>query len=257
MKTAVNLKPNNIFITLAIFTLFLSKAAFAVEQPYDVPLKFNQRYVTSPEKVIIDSLLDRGWEVKNQKPGTVTGWLNDYKDYEIILDINYDDSEISFKHISAKKLRCGNNRSTNCKVQDKHYNKWRLYLRKSIALNIHTLAISELLAIPSIKNNWLASLKEGSIKEKIKFARNIIDIELFDKDALNIIEEEIIKGYKKTDMSGNEVQLYAFYCKVLARTADSKYLALLTEVKDNTVNRKLKNYVDGYLTRNYSSTDDD
>lgn len=248
MKIETYLSGKRFISSLLISSFFICKVAFASTHSYDEPIKFNSRYVTAPEKVIIDSLIGRGWEIKSQRPGSVTGWLNNYKDYDIVLEVNYAESQISFKHISAKKLNC-----SNCNALDKHYDKWRLYLRKSIALNIHTLAINELLAISSIKKDWLSVLEKGSVQEKTKFARNIIDIELFDNEALDIIEKEVIKGYKKENMTGHEVQLYAFYCKALARTTNSKYAGLLTEVKNNAGNRKLKKYVTGYLAQNYSS----
>lgn len=234
---------------LAVFSF--SSSLSAIEQSYDIPIKFNMQYVTNPEKLIIDSLSTRGWQVKDNRPGQIIGWLNDYKGYEIILAINYDKSQISFKKISSEKLGCSGSKK-KCKVESKHYNRWRLYLRKTIALNIHTLAIIDLLKTPSIKNQWLSSLKEGSVKQKIKFARNMIDIQLFDRDALEIIKTEIMNGYKKSKMTADEIQQYAFYCKVLASTQDPHYLSLLTEVSHNSPIRKLKRYVKGYLGKYYS-----
>lgn len=236
----------NLSIILLVSIFFFNSPATASES-YDLPISYNKRYVKNPENVIIKSLLDRGWEVKEKHPGKIIGWLNNYKGNEIILDISFDDSKISFKHISSRRF-CGKN---NCKIKPKHYNMWRLYLRKSIALNIHTLAINELLKIASIKEQWLNVLKSGNIKEKIKFARNIIDIGLFNSDALDIIEAEVRQGYMKADMTGNQVQQYAFYCKVLARTQKAKYLSLLQDVEKNAASRKLKKYLTNYIKNNY------
>jgi hypothetical protein len=239
------------FSLVLLFSLCFNTQAHAENKIYDHPVKFNPRYVTSPEDVILKSLDSRGWQVKAKHPGKITGWLNNYKDYEIILDIFYNNTEISFEHVSAKKLNC---KRSHCKVNPKHYDKWRLYLRKSIALTIHTLAINELLEKPSIKAGWLSTLKNGSVKEKIQFARNIIDIELFNQEALAVIEQEIIQGYKIAKMTGDQVQQYAFYCKVLARSKKPEYIELLETVRDNTPSKKLRKYVKGYLVTNFPSS---
>ena len=235
-------------VILFFVGLTFNTSVFSQENSYDIPIKFNSRYITNPEEVIVDSLLQRGWEIKDRQAGKITGWLNNFQGNEIILDISYDGNLISFKHVRSRKTNC---KSGSCQINRGNYDRWRLYLRKSIALKIHTLAINELLDKPSIKKSWLTTLRTGSVKEKIKFARNIIDLELFNTDALEIMAEEVAKGYQQSNMTGHQIQQYAFYCKALARTKQAKYFLLLKEVKKNASAKKLKTYVKGYLKSNY------
>ena len=237
-------------ISLLLWTA--SSAALEPVKSYDLPINYNQRYVKDPHALIVKSLKSREWEIKDSQPGKITGWLNNYKDHEIVLAIHYNDSQISFEPISAKKLNCSKKRRKKCRFLDKHYTKWRLYLRKSIALNIHTLAIEELLNQKPIRDSWLKVLESGSIDEKTKLARNIIDLELFNPYALEVITREIENLSTVKKITASLVQQYAFYCKVLARTKDPKYIPLLKEVVATVPSRKIRNYVKDYLKANYN-----
>lgn len=246
----MNSKLSTLKATLfTFFFIFMSQFSLAEGKvkSYDIPINFNNRYVTDPEQLIVKSLTSREWEIKSSEPGKIVGWLNDYKDHEIVLAIHYDDSQISFEPISSKKLRC----RKRCKVADKHYDKWRLYLRKSIALNIHTLAIKELLDQKEIRDSWFSAFKTGNVNEKIRLARNIIDLELFNPYALEVIEKEINKSFELGKLNKSQVQQYAFYCKALARTKDPKYLPILKKVATESRSGNLQRYVEKYLKTNY------
>lgn len=210
---------------------------------YDDPITYNKRYIPDVEQVIVESLLQRDWEVKQKSPGKVTAWLNNYKGYELVLDILHDDSIISFEHISYKKVDC----KRSCKANKKYYDKWRLYLRKNIALNIHKYAMSELLQTENILAKWINTITNGSTQEKTKLARNIIDIEYFEENTLNAIEQDIKNSNYKNPSRGDGVQQLAFYCKALAYSKNKKYLPLLMDVRDNTSSKKLERYIEGYL----------
>ncbi|PKG81045.1 hypothetical protein CXF85_19995 [Colwellia sp. 75C3] len=235
-------------LLLSIF-VFFSSNAFATERSwFDEPIKINKTYVTDAEAVILESLKQRGWEVKEKSATMVTAWLNDYKGYELVLEIKHDNAQISFKQLSYKKVGCESKSSSRCKASTKYSNKWRLYLRKNIAMNIHKRAMDHLLKNEKIRRTWLEELKTGNIEFKTKLARNLIDIEYFNEYALAEIVEQINANYQRNKLSSDEVQQYAFFCKVLARSKQEKHTELLTQVSQKAKSRKLRNYVKGYLT---------
>ena len=229
--------------TLLLFLSFTPLCFAGKSSWYEEPITYNKRYVPDVEQVIFESLAQRNWEVKQTSPGKVTAWLNNYKGYELVLDILHDDSSISFEHISYKRIDC----KGRCKAKQKYYDKWRLYLRKNIALNIHKYAMSELLQNEKILAQWMNTITNGSTQEKTKLARNIIDIEYFEENTLNAIEQEIRNSNYKNPSSGDVVQQLAFYCKALAYSKNEKYQPLLVEVRDNTSSEKLKRYIEVYF----------
>ena len=221
--------------------------AFAKELTwYDEPLKYNNSYINDVEQVILAALHQRQWDVKEKSSGSILAWLDDYKGYELILEITYSDSLISFKQKSYRKVDC----TKRCTARQKYADKWRLYLRKSIAMNIHTLAMDNLLKNDEIRVSWLDILKNGSIENKIKFARNIIDLNYYNEDVLTELSAQVSANYLNTHFSSAEVQQYAFFCKALTLSRQVQYKTLLRAVRDNTNDRKLSNYVRGYLKMN-------
>lgn len=229
--------------TLLLTFIFIPFSFAGKSSWYEEPISYNKRYVPNVEQVIAESLIQRNWEVKQKSPGKVTGWLNNYKGYELVLDILYDDSSISFKHVSYKKVDC----KRNCKAEQKYYDKWRLYLRKNIALSLHKYAMSELLQNETIQTKWMNTITNGSTQEKTKLARNIIDIEYFEENTLNAIEQTIKNSNYKNPKKSDDVQQLAFYCKALAYSKIKKYHPILEDVRDSTSSKKLKRYIEVYF----------
>jgi len=238
-------------ILLSAFLLFSSESFSEERSWFDEPIKINKTYITDTEAVILESLEQRGWEVKKQSPAMVTAWLNDYKGYELVLEIRHDNAQISFNQLSFKRVDCKSKK--RCKASTKYSDKWRLYLRKNIAMNIHKRAMDQLLNNEKIRNEWLDKLKTGDVELKTKLARNLIDIEYFNDYALAEIESQIDANYQRDALSSAEVQQYAFFCKVLARSKKAQYKGLLSQVRRKAKSKKLRNYVKGYLTEMASS----
>jgi hypothetical protein len=235
-------------ILLSLF-IFFSHGSFAAERSwFEEPIKVNNTYITDVESVIVESLKQRGWEVKEKSPSVVTAWLNDYKGYELVLEIKHDNTQISFNQLSFKRVDCTSKNKKRCKASTKYSDKWRLYLRKNIAMNIHKRAMDHLLNNEKIRNEWLDKLKTGDVELKTKLARNFIDIEYFNDYALAEIVSQITANYQRNTLSRDEVQQYAFFCKVLARSKQEKYKDLLSQVSRTAKSSKLRNYVKGYLT---------
>jgi len=235
--------------TLLSIFLFFSQVSLSAERTwFEEPLKINKTYIADVESVILESLQQRGWEVKEKTPTMVTAWLNDYKGYELVLEIRHDNTQISFNQLSFKKVDCSSRNNKRCKASTKYSDKWRLYLRKNIAMNIHKRAMDHLLNDEVIRNEWLDKLKTGDVELKTKLARNLIDIEYFNEYALAEIVSQINANYQRNTLSSDEVQQYAFFCKVLARSKQEQYKGLLSQVSRKAKSRKLRNYVKGYLT---------
>jgi hypothetical protein len=236
----------NYLNVLLLISLFFSHSVFSTERTwFEEPIKINKTYIKDTEAVILESLKQRGWEVKEQTPTMVTAWLNDYKGYELVLEIKHDKSQISFNQVSYRKLNCNSKRS--CKASSDYSNKWRLYLRKNIAMNIHKRTMDSLLNNEKIRHAWLDKLKNSDVEFKTKLARNLIDIEYFNEHALAEVVIQINDNYLRDNLSGNEVQQYAFFCKLLARSKQEQYKKLLSQVSRSAKSRKLRNYVKGYL----------
>jgi hypothetical protein len=211
---------------------------------YSDPITYNKRYIINVEQVILESMTQFDWQVKQRSPGKITAWLNNYKGYELILDIVYDDTSISFKHVGYKKVDC---RKSCGKAETKYYDKWRLYLRRNIALNIHKYALSELFQNKNIWVKWMNTINKGTYKEQIKLARNIIDIQYYEDNTLQAIEQAIKNSNYKNPAKGDQVQQLAFYCKALAYSKDKKYHPILEQVRDGTSSKKLRRYIEVYF----------
>ncbi len=238
-------------ISLSVFLFFSSELLSAERSWFDEPISINQAYITDAEAIILESLKQRGWEVKEKSPIMITAWLNDYKGYELVLEIKHDNSQISFNQLSFKRVDCKSKK--RCKASTKYSDKWRLYLRKNLAMNIHKRAMDHLLKDKKIRNAWLDKFKNGDVALKTKLARNLIDIEYFNPNALAEIVSQVDVNYQRNNLSSAEVQQYAFFCKVLARSNQEQYKGLLSQVSKKAKSRKLRNYVKGYLTKMASS----
>lgn len=231
---------------LAIVLFFSCLSNSAQRTWFDEPIKTDQAYVNDIEVVILESLEQRGWEVKSKTPSKVTAWLNDYKGYELVLEIIYNNSQIEFNQLSFTKVNCIPEDSLDCQAEESYSNRWRLYLRKNIAMNIHKRAMDHLLKNKKIHDAWMVKLKTGNSKYKTTLARNLIDIEYYNENVMDEMAIQIKRSYKLR-LNKKGIQQYAFYCKLLARSKLQKYKALLTEVRDNANKSQLRRYVRGYL----------
>lgn len=205
-------KSLNFFFTTVVL-LLLSAANLAHgydENLYNSPISFDKKYASSIQTIIQDALKERDWAIKEKSDGVITAWLNDYKGYELILNIEYGETEISFEHVSFKKLSC-----SSCVAEDKYYGKWRTNLRRTIAKHLHRATMMELVNDkPSVQKVWLGRLKSSNSKDQIKLARAIIELQFYDEETLNVIEQVIRADNLKSLRSG-DIQRIAYYCKAL------------------------------------------
>ncbi|OUS30877.1 hypothetical protein A9Q99_05040 [Gammaproteobacteria bacterium 45_16_T64] len=213
---------------------------------YGQPIKYNSAYITDVESLIVESMNDRGWEIKEKSEKEIVAWLPDESDNEIIIKIMHNASEITFEAVSERRLYC--HRGIECGVSRSDLGKVRHFLRQSITANIHRAAMADLLKNSELRKQFLSKLQSKDLGERTKLAREIIVEKLYSPEILSELVAEIQKGFDAPELSKQAVQMYAYYCKALALSKDKAYLPLLNKVIAKTNDDKLRNYVEGYLS---------
>ena len=113
-----------------IFVLTLPAQSYSADNSmYDQPVRIGP-YLKKPVAAILKGMNDHGWVVKSEKPGQIVALL-DYRSREMIVDINYNSTEISFVAVSDRKLNCKGS-GDQCRIEDAYYKSWRNNLRGSI-----------------------------------------------------------------------------------------------------------------------------
>ena len=245
---------NNIFKVIVAFSIYILGAVSPIHAQesqaeyewYGQPIKYNSSYVADVESLILESMADRGWRVKEKAEREIVAWLPDEDNNEIIIKIMHNASEISFEAISERKLHCRSGR--RCQVSRSDLGKWRHFLRQSMTTNIHRAAVADLLKNAKLRKQFLRNLQSKDIRERTKLAREIIVEELYAPEILSELVAEIQKGFDAPELSKQAVQMYAYYCKALALSKDKAYLPLLNKVIAKTNDDKLRDYVEGYLS---------
>ncbi|MBQ4835173.1 hypothetical protein [Pseudoalteromonas luteoviolacea] len=103
---------------------------------YNDPFKLAD-YVKEPKKAAERGINKAQWKIKESGEGFIKAEL-DYKGYLLRSMIFYNDKEISFEHVSAERNDCAGKRS--CQLKQRHVDRWRLNLRRQIALELTKLA---------------------------------------------------------------------------------------------------------------------
>ncbi len=234
-----------LLLLITVANQSIAKSFNQEEAIYSQPIKFASQNLAKIEEIITRSLHLRSWKVKEKKPNKMIVWLDNYKGYELTIEISYDDSKIYFTPINFKVVDCN-----RCKAKKKYYETWRLNLRATLASELHKEAMIESLTNPSIRKKWLEKFRTGNEDQKLRSVRYIIELELFDESVLEVIADEVDKNHTRK-LSSDETQIYAFYCKALALSKVQQYKTLLVKVKENTPTKKLRSYVKGYLKNYY------
>lgn len=233
-------------ILLLTILLFSSNVTSKEHSLSEKTMMLNSTYISDvvAEIIILKSLKERNWKIKKQSPGKVTAWLDNHRNHELVLEITYEKSEISFKQLSFKKLDCL--KRNYCEAEPEYSEQWKTNLRRNIATKIHTLAMKALLENENVTNNWIDYFKTDNIKLKTTLARNMVETDFYDDRVMVEFSQQIKDNFQRK-LSPNEVQQYAFFCKVLARSRQEKYRDLLTLVSKKANSLDLKDYAKGYL----------
>jgi len=95
---------------------------------------------------------------------------------------------------------------------------------------------------PPEKQRWIDMTRSGNGQEIRKAARTIHRHYLDDPAMLRVVNEELLKGFKKNTRDRNYIDAMAWLCNVLGASGDRQYKATLDKVAREAPHRKLKKY---------------
>ena len=214
---------------------------------WETPIRYDNERVNDIEKAIIDAFTERDYKIIEKSPGVVVGHLENLKKHTLTLEALYDDSQVKFNMISFERTVCHRRR---CYNNQSKYQDWRFFLRKSVSFHIHKQYLHNALQSKDIEQKWINTLKQGNIDERTAFARTLIDLEYYKDDVLLELQKQIEENYLRR-LDGDEIRLYAYYCKALVKSKQEKFLPLLEQVKMNARAKKLKRFVRDYFVQYY------
>ncbi len=91
-------------------------------------------------------------------------------------------------------------------------------------------------------NDVISMLKSSSMRDKEKGAKIAAKQYRNDTRILDVVNEELLKGYNSSNDDRDFVDAMAWLCNVLGASGQSKYISTLETVSNNAPNRKLKKY---------------
>lgn len=107
---------------------------------YEDPVSYPP-FIDDPAAVIKDGMARYDWTIVEQAEQSIRAKL-DYEGHRIVVDISYGDGLITVKDVEHKKIGCEPG-SPDCAFDSDLYSRWRLNLRRGIALEIHQLTINQ------------------------------------------------------------------------------------------------------------------
>ena len=85
-------------------------------------------------------------------------------------------------------------------------------------------------------------LKSSNTKNNRYAAKKIIRSYSTNKVLLDVVNRELLQGYRQKGSDRHHIDVMAWYCRVLGSSRQSRYAATLSKVAEADVNRKLKKY---------------
>ncbi|MBU1053111.1 MAG: hypothetical protein KKC46_04680 [Proteobacteria bacterium] len=92
-------------------------------------------------------------------------------------------------------------------------------------------------------------LKSSNLKDKEAAAKIVAKLYRNDQRILDIVNEELLRGYNSSSNDRYFVNSMAWLCNALGASGNSKYRSTLETVSNNAPNRKLKKYAKKNLRR--------
>ncbi len=84
-------------------------------------------------------------------------------------------------------------------------------------------------------------------EKKVKAARYLIAIRLFNPQVLAVVENKFKGGFNSNLEDDLHVQVMSWFCKFLGESGEAKYLATLKKVKNEALNEFIKEHATRYL----------
>lgn len=85
-------------------------------------------------------------------------------------------------------------------------------------------------------------LKSSSLRDKEAAAKIVAKLYAHDQTILDIVNEELLKGYNSPSDSKDYVETMAWLCNALGASGQAKYASTLEKVSQEAPNRKLQKY---------------
>jgi len=85
-------------------------------------------------------------------------------------------------------------------------------------------------------------LKSSSLKDKAAAAKIVAKLYTHDQAILDIVNDELLKGFNSSSDSKDYVETMAWLCNALGASGQAKYASTLEKVSQEAPNRKLKQY---------------
>ncbi len=241
-----------IFVFFAFISVADDSGANSDYSWFEDPLYYSAR-VAEPQKAIVKALQTRKWQIESIENNLVVALLDGYKGAYIKLHIAYQDGRITIQTIEKRNANCESADSRRCKVDLDNYQRWRLYLRKSIAMELHRVELHDYYQASNATQQWVSSFNQYDREQRIEVARQIVETEWFDETLLDVFADFAQKNYpnvpaKNSRDASSEI---VFVCKALARSKNPKYKPLLIEISQKAKSRYIKKYMVKYLNTYY------
>jgi hypothetical protein len=92
------------------------------------------------------------------------------------------------------------------------------------------------------ESKYIKMLRSDSLRSKRDAAKRITRAALSNTAVLDVVENELLKGYGFNLSNRSHVDTMAWFCKALGASGVQKYKHSLKKVVSNTSNRKLRGY---------------
>ncbi len=111
-----------------------------------------------------------------------------------------------------------------------------------------TPAIKKPAYSPEVKK-YIRMLQSSNTKDQRYAAKKIIRSYSSNRVLLDVVNRELLKGYRQKSGDRHHVDVMSWFCKVLGASRQSRYADTLSKVAESDVNRKLKKYAAKNLRR--------
>ncbi len=95
---------------------------------------------------------------------------------------------------------------------------------------------------PVSSNEYIKKLRSDNLKNKVWAAKKIMRVKLKDAQVLDVVEDELLKGFSQKTRNRRHIDTMAWLSKALGASALPKYRATLEKVAKNAPSRKLRGY---------------
>ncbi len=89
---------------------------------------------------------------------------------------------------------------------------------------------------------YVKTLQSNDLRGKRETAKQITRARLSNTTVLDVLQDELLKGYQKNQSDRTQIDTMAWFCKALGASGVSSYRSSLEKVVATTPNRKLRRY---------------